>query len=569
MRAVEVKIHNFRSIHDASIRLEPLSLIAGANNAGKSNVIDAIRLFYGDLKWDKKRDAPMVIASDAEAWVEVEFQPTEEELSQLKDEYKSENGTFRVRNYVSPSPDGKARSGYYAYENEVLSENLFYGAKNVGSGKVGHIVYIPAVSKVDDNTKLTGPSALRDLVAEVLNKVVADSPAYQELTKAFRSFEGSIKTQASIDGRSLESIEKEVTDEITGWDASFSLAVQSIQPEEILKTLIKPQLVDETHGGEIDQARFGAGFQRHLVYTLIKLAARHANPLKAPRGDKKEFTPELTWILFEEPEAFLHPSQEEVLHDSLLKLVQDGTTQVLLTTHSPRFVSHSMDDLTRLIRIRRDAGVTTSYQLSQSELDELFTDALVTDGTILPHGTSTEDINKAAMMASLKTELWMQATRTTAFFCQRVILVEGPSETAIYRYLTTRGLMEPPIRGLAVIDCMGKYNIHRFVAILGAFGIDHSVLYDGDNGGSHDTEITNAINDAKTEFTKRITRFAKDLEAELGINSLPHNEARRKPQYVLYNLESGHVEQARIDTLKQEFIDLATASSTLAMDDAG
>ena len=127
MRAVEVQIHNFRSIHDAKIRLEPLSLIAGANNAGKSNVIDAIRMFYGDLKWDDGRDKPKVAASDAEAWVEVEFKPTDDELTQLKDDYKSAKGTFRVRNYVSPSTgsDGKVRSGYYAYEGGNLSDNLF------------------------------------------------------------------------------------------------------------------------------------------------------------------------------------------------------------------------------------------------------------------------------------------------------------------------------------------------------------------------------------------------------------------------------------------------------------
>jgi len=561
VRAVEVQIHNFRSVHDATIRLEPLSLIAGANNAGKSNVIDAIRLFYGDLKWDDGRDKPKVATSDDEAWVEIEFKPTDDELTQLKDDYKSADGTFRVRNYVSPSTgsDGKARSGYYAYESGNLSDSLFYGAKNVGSGKVGHIVYIPAVSKIDENTKLTGPSALRDLVAEVLNKVVADSAAYKQLTEAFGTFEGSIKTQTSTDGQSLESLEKEVTDEITSWEASFSLAVQSIQPEEILKTLIKPQLIDETHGGEIDQTRFGAGFQRHLVYTLIKLAAKHANPPRVASGEKKEFTPQLTWILFEEPEAFLHPSQEEELHDSLLKLVQDGTTQVLLTTHSSRFVSRSMDDLTRLIRLRRDAGVTTSYQLTQLQLDQIFADALVADDSIFPHGTSAADVDKAAMMASLKTELWMQSTRTTAFFCQRVILVEGPSETAIYSYLTTRGLMEPPVRGLAVVDCMGKYNIHRFVAILSAFGIDHSVLYDGDNGGAHDAEVTQAISDARSTFTKRVTRFANDLETELGITPLPRNESSRKPQYALYNLESGLIGQASIDALKQEFVDLATA----------
>jgi hypothetical protein len=564
MRVVEVKIHNFRSIHDAAIQLEPLSLIAGANNSGKSNIIDAIRLFYGELKWDNDRDAPKVAGEDGDAWVEIEFQPTEEELAQLKDDYRSADGTFRVRNYVSPSTDAddKVRAGFYAYENDALSDNLFYGAKNVGSGKVGHIVYVPAVSKIDDNSKLSGPSALRELVAEVLNKVVADSDAYQELTRAFGDFEVSIKTQTSADGQSLESLEKEVTDEISSWEASFSLAVQSIQPEEILKTMIKPQLIDQTHGGEIDQARFGAGFQRHLIYTLIKLAAKHANPPKASSGEKKEFTPHLTWILFEEPEAFLHPSQEEVLHDSLLKLVLDGTTQVLLTTHSSRFVSRSMDDLTRLIRLRRDAGISTAYQLSKTELDKLFDDALVADDLIRPVGTTAADVNKAAMMSSLKTELWMQATRTTAFFSQRVILVEGPCETALYSYLTTRGLLDPPIRGLAVIDCLGKYNIHRFVGILGAFGIDHSVLYDGDGGKCHDTEVTTAISGAMKSFTQRITRFANDLESELGITPLPRNESNRKPQYILYHLETGQVDESKLDAVKQEFVDLATASGT-------
>ncbi len=560
MRAIEVKIHNFRSIHDMTLRLESLSIMAGANNSGKSNVIDAIRMFYGDLKWDSNRDTPKVVGKDNDSWVEVEFKPTKEELAQLKDEYKSSEDTLRVRNYVSPSTgaDGKARGGYYAYENGLLSETPFYGAKNVGTGKVGHIVYIPAVSKIDDSTKLSGPSALRELVAEVLNKVVADSTAYRELTQAFGAFEGSIKTQTSADGQSLESLEKEVTDEITSWDASFSLVVENIQPEEILKTLIKPQLTDQTHGGEIDQARFGAGFQRHLIYTLIKLAAKHANPPKASSGEKKEFAPHLTWILFEEPEAFLHPSQEEVLHDSLLKLVQDGSTQVLLTTHSSRFVSRSMDDLTRLIRLRRDAGISTSYQLSSTDLATIFEDALVADDTIRPIGTTEADVNKEAMMASLKTELWMQATRTVAFFSQRVILVEGPSESALYSYLTTRGLLDPPIRGLAVVDCMGKYNIHRFVAILGAFGIDHSVLYDGDNGKYCDTEVTAAISNAKSSFTKRITRLSSDLESELGITPLPRNESSRKPQYILYHLETGAVDVTHLDQLRQEIVNLAT-----------
>lgn len=560
MRALEVTIHNFRSIHEVSVRLEPLSLIAGANNAGKSNVIDAIRLFYGDLKWDQERDAPKVDTDDDDSWVEIEFLPTDDELEQLKDEYKTEGGTFRVRNYVSPSKgsDGKSRSGYYAYENGALSDNLFYGAKNVGSGKVGHIVYIPAVSKVDENTKLTGPSALRDLISEVLNKVVASSQPYQDLTDAFRTFEGEIKSQVSEDGRSLETLEAEITEGLQGWDTSFTLGIHSVQPEEILKSLVKPQLTDETHGREVDQSRFGAGFQRHLVYTLIKLAAKYSKHAKSGSGSKKEFTPRLTWILFEEPEAFLHPTQEEVLHDSLDELTSDNSTQVLLTTHSSQFVSRSVDALTRLIRLRRDGGVTAVYQLSQGELDRMFDDAFLTDQGIQADGTTPAELNRAAAMASLKTELWLQPTRTTAFFSQRVILVEGPSETALYSYLVTRGIMPPPAPGLSVVDCLGKYNLHRFIALLSKFGVDHAVLYDGDGGGSKDVEVTAAVNSAKTDFTKKIVRLPGDVEAELGLTPLPRDKSHRKPQYILYHLESRQVDQERLDTVKRTFVELAT-----------
>lgn len=563
MRALEVQIHNFRSIHDATVQLEALSLVAGPNNAGKSNLIDAIRMFYGDLKWEDARDAPKVESKDKESWVEVEFLPTDDELSQLKDEYRSQRATFRVRNYFRSSlgTDGKVRAGYYAYENERLSENLFYGAKNVGSGKIGHIVYVPAVSKLDDHTKFTGPSALRELVGTVLNAVVAASPAYGELVKAFGAFETEIKSQESADGQSLVALEREITAELSQWDTTFNLGIQSVQPEEVIKTLVKPLLIDDTHGGEVDQQRFGAGFQRHLVYTLIRLAARHsAGPGASPRV-KKEFSPDLNWILFEEPEAFLHPSQEEVLHDSLLQLTKESATQVLLSTHSARFVSRSMNDLTRLVRVRRDGGVTTCFQVTGTRLDELFNEALALDRHIAGMVPDGEAFNQLAATSAFKTELWMLPTRAAAFFARRVILVEGPSETALYHYLTTREVMPPPAPGIAVVDCMGKFNIHRFMGLLNAFGVDHSVLYDGDTGKAADAEVTKAIEGSRGDFTMRVTRLQGDLELGLGIPKAVGKNARSgKPQYLLYHLEAGLVPTENLETVIVELNALATST---------
>lgn len=559
MRATQVQIHNVRSINDATIDLQDLSLLAGANNAGKSNVIDAIRLFYADLKWDRERDAPMVPGADTDSWVEIEFKPTKEELGNLKSEYRSHKGTFRVRNYFNSAigADGKARSGYYAYVNGRLSETLFYGAKNVGSAKIGKLVYIPAVSKVDDHTKLSGPSALRELVAAVMTKVVASSPAYDTLRQAFTQFEANIKKQETNEGQSLHALEAEITEELSGWESTFNLGIQSIQPDDILKSLIRPTLTDNTHGGEVDQLRFGAGFQRHLVYTLIKLAAKHSGR-KQPASSKKEFSPELTWILFEEPEAFLHPVQEEVLFGSLLELVADDATQVLLSTHSSRVVSRSMNDLRRLIRLRREHGVTNAYQVSQADIDKLFDSSLMMDAEITPKLLSDGNKPASEIMASLKVELWMQPQRAAAFFARRVVLVEGPTELALYSYLVDRGHISPPAPGIMFLDCMGKYNLHRFVALLGAFGVDHAVLYDGDNGKANDAQVTKTITNAQNSFTRHVIRLPVDIETELGITPLQRVEGSRKPQYLLYHFEAKKLEPERIESIIDIITDLCS-----------
>lgn len=110
--------------------------------------------------------------------------------------------------------------------------------------------------------------------------------------------------------------------------------------------------------------------------------------------------------------------------------------------------------------------------------------------------------------------------------------------------------------GVVLIDCMGKYNIHRFMALLNAFGIDHSVLYDGDNGGSHDAEVTKTIADASGTFLKKVKRFDKDLESELGIVPLRRDQGHKKPQYVLYNLEAGLVSKDHMDSVILDFQEL-------------
>jgi len=71
MRAISIMLHNFRTFADATINLSPYALLVGANNCGKSNVIDAIRAFYEKgIKYEESRDFPKFRTSDQESWVE-------------------------------------------------------------------------------------------------------------------------------------------------------------------------------------------------------------------------------------------------------------------------------------------------------------------------------------------------------------------------------------------------------------------------------------------------------------------------------------------------------------------
>lgn len=548
MRAVGVTIHNFRSILDATIALPPYGLLVGENNAGKSNVVDAIRAFYEKgLKYDEERDRPKVQTDDAESWIEIQFKPTQDEFELLKDEYRLPDDTFRVRKYfksTEPGSDGKLKTGIYAYIGGSLSETRFYGFTNVGQGKFGELIYIPAVSKLEDQTKLTGPSPLRDLVNSVLKPVMSKSQAYQDLKTSFERFEGSIKTETTDEGYSLESIERDITAEIAQWDTSFRLAVNPIGTDDLVKGLICPEIEDGVLGQAQPTNCYGQGFQRSLVFALIRVAARYSAQGSTPTK-KRDFSPSLTWLLFEEPEAFLHPNQIDVLNVDLRKLASDANTQVLLTTHNPQFVSRNVEDLPGLARLRRVDGKTRVAQIAPPDLTTILAQNQAEVSRWYAAGLPVEQDDLTVDMESIKYILWLDPRRCGAFFADKVLLVEGPTEVALVNYLLEQETLQPPQGSFFVLDTMGKYNMHRFMNLLGKLSIRHYVLHDLDNGRL--SMISQTIQDSRNAHTAGVDTFPDDLETFLGVTKA--GKDHRKPQHVMYQLRQGKVTPHAIQSL--------------------
>lgn len=512
MKIRRLQIHNYRSIADQTINFGDYSLLIGPNNSGKSNVLDALRTVYEkDLKFDCDRDFPKFQTADEESWVEIEFELSPEEAKTIKTEYLMNGSRFRVREWLHPAD--KLKQGLIGYENGALSGNKFYGFPGVAQGKLGNVVYIPAVSRLEEHTKLTGPSALRDLINDILSPVVQSSAAFNTLTSDFAKFSQTVKAEATSNGRSLSDLEKRINDEIEDWGVSFNLGVSPPQVEDIIKNLIRHTLTDSALNTEMSPEAFGHGLQRHLIFTLIRIAAGCAAPKAEPK--KKEFSPEMELLLFEEPEAFLHPPQQDVLDTSLRQLASQPGRPVIAASHSPQFVSYNTDDLADLVRIRRVAGKTEIAQVSRERLKTIFED----------NQQIAEILGATAGLAELEAVrhfLWLNPERSSLFFANAVLIVEGLSEQVLINYLLKTGQLRSAVKGVVVLETLGKYNIHRFMNLLGESRIDHAVLHDMDanktgNEKVKQDKLNQLIQESRNTCTKVVETLPSNLEDFLGV----------------------------------------------------
>ena len=574
MKIKKVIIHNFRSITEESFILDDFSLLVGENNAGKTNIITALRLFYeeGGLKYNEKRDFPKITTIDNETWIEIEFILSNNEYEQIKDEYKNDEKTLKVRRYFKSDDNALVdpkNSNIFAYEKGKLSSNQFYGAKNISNAKLGSAIYIPELSKTSDTLKLSGPSPLRDITNFVFKKIVSNSPSYTQLNTALEDFNKEFKIESEDTDFSLNSLVQDINKQISHWDIDFGFKINAIKPEDIVKNLLNHYITDRNlNDSEVDIDNLGQGLQRHIIYTLIRLSAKYVDK-KNPK--KKDFNPEYTLLLFEEPEAFLHPAQQEFLNLSLHTLSNEN--QILITTHSSTFVSKNIQKIPSIIKVNKQQGKSKLFQISKEKLNSIldeniglykhFCNLLHRDDIDIQlknrikekeMGEEIPDILNKIDNESFKFSLWLDAERAGAFFSNHVVICEGATEKVVFDYLVTNKWNDLQSKKLYILDSLGKFNIHRFMNLFHSLGIKHSVLYDGDNEKDIQKEVNEYINSCRNEYTHNIDCFEKDLETFLGYDT--PKSTYIKPLIALSKLSKDEIDDEKIEALKQKFINI-------------
>ena len=569
MRLNGVKIHNFRGILDQDIELKNYSLLVGANNSGKSTFIDAVRAFYekDGFKFNKAKDFPYFATKDKESWIELTFQLNDDEYESLADDYKLSSRELNVRRYFQASE--KVREGkIFAYRNDgKLSDEPFYGARNVQAGKFGELVYIPAVSTVDEYAKLSGPSALRNLLTNIMGDVVKDGQAYENFVNSVSDFGNTVRDERTQDDRSLSGLENSLNELLKSWDTKFALSISPPSAAEVIRQMIDWELVDNAHGKPQYIDHYGTGFQRHFIYSLIQISSRYTG--EKPAKKSKDFTPVMNLVLFEEPEAFLHPPQQDILARKLMSLASSNQMQIVCATHSAHFVSKNTDYIPSIVRLSRQDGLVIKYQIDEDSWKHIVESNQEINDIAKKHPKMKRLLDSDDLkpeMEAVKHFLWLNADRSSIFFANHVLLVEGPTEVAIINRLISDGKINDGDCGLSVVDCIGKYNIHRFMNLLSHLGIPHSVIYDDDNNKNEHEDINNLIETSKhPTFTLKSKRIMGDIETILG---LPVSNAdHRKPQHAMYLYEIGGIDEAKLSELC-ELVESCLPANPLAVNDS-
>lgn len=547
MKAREISIHNFRSIKHQTFDLLNYALLVGANNSGKTNIIDALRIFYEKEKYDNN-DFPKYKTADQESWIEIEFYLTDDEYEGLRDEYKQQNKTLKVRKYLKHSQRVKSnQSNLYGYEKGELSNNIFYGAKNISEAKLGDVIYIPEIAKVDEYTKVTGPSAFRDTLNFVIKKVIKNSQAFEALSRSFIEFDHRFKVDASKEGISIQSFIDDVNREIENWDVAFGVNINEIKPEEIVKNLVSHHLMDKQLGDhEMPVDSFGQGLQRHLIYTLIKLSAKYKDV--AVKKEKKEFFPDFTLILFEEPEAFIHPSQQEILNQSLENVSKENNQQVLISTHSSHFVSKNIENLPSILKLYKKSGETQIFQITANKLKDIFI-ANKELKEILGEKIEIKDLD----LETIRYSLWLDPDRCCAFFADLILICEGASEKILIDKLIKNEEIKLTNKEAYILNALGKENIHRYMNLFRELGIKHSVLYDADEDKGRHKKINEYLNNNKNGLTVKIDYFENSLEDYLGIEKIKEpGKSYLKPLNVMWHYQNDKIDKNKINGFKSK-----------------
>lgn len=505
MKIKSIKIENFRSHKDSTINLRDYNLITGPNSSGKSSIFYALLCFYNykGIKFNEDKDRSK-FSRDQPSRVTVTY-----ELNQNDQGIKNLFNLDTNQNELSINYDLNENKYKLEGKADIVKSTFtkFFEKTN--------IIFIPAIPDSSEAFKLTGPSIMRDALTEILKTIWEQSPESKKVNETLGQLLSSLNQSKTNAGISPSQITDKINESIKNVNLKLSFQTKTIDYTTLISNIYTVGVSDTKLSGDIDPSTISTGQMKFLFYNLIRV-------LK----DLKQSTMvddsanQLHFLIFEEPEAFLHPSNQLSLGETMRSLASSEGWQFAISTHSPFFISKEIENMQDIIRIERDkSGVSKIFQINEEQWKDLkknedfiaFLEKLENDPELsinLDLRGKIDQIIKTYEngLDEFSYNLYLNSERSRLFLSDKVIICEGISDKLLVDYII-KLMGEKFISEIYVMESSGKYDIVRYMKILNHFGIKHCIIYDTDSNKKQNKNLAINVNPYIEESIEKYSNF--------------------------------------------------------------
>lgn len=436
MYLAQLNITNFRKLSNATLTFQPgLNVLVGANNVGKTAVVDALRALLAnhDEAYPRLSQEDVHQPKDGAATGDITFEyifrdlHADDEadfLAALKPGSDGKLDALISVRYGEPDKVGRLRVKRWCgdHDDVGLTSDMMENLRGV---------YLPPLRDASQGLKPGRTSQLSRLLRLLSDTAGEDkiNDALKALDADLRKHEPIVKTHEAIAKRHAEMLGTQLSQVL-----DIGLSASDFQRLAARLSL----LVDA-----LDIEQNGLGFN-NLIFMAVVLSELAKNPDASYRS-----------LIVEEPEAHLHPQLQTVLLrylESVQTVKGEKPVQLFVTSHSPNFASiANLDSLACLV----DTGGTV----------EVF----------FPRSIAFEKGKRE------KLERYLDVTRAELFFARRVIFVEGAAELMMVNVLAERDGFKLREHGVSLISVEGL-NFDSFLPLFGehALKIPVSLITDAD-----------------------------------------------------------------------------------------
>lgn len=449
----EISINNFRSIKEGKFFLAQYTPLVGYNNAGKSNLIQAIKWFikpYSLLESDFNDSSKRVEIVGTIEGITQDILNNLTQTNQTKIKKFLFFNKIKFKRIQEAPGDGAARIKLkvldygYGYIPDVW-KSAPTGLPNALKEMFPDVIEIGAMENaVDDASKYKKSNTIGKLISEIIK------PIQNNYTEEFnRTLEG-ISKKINGDGsrrlKELKKFDKESTSVLNDFFPGIGLKVHIPTPN--IQDLFQNSLLKvEEDGYTRNLQEYGHGTQRSIQMALVK----YLSDIQTNNSASTSL------LLIDEPELYLHPQAVEQTRIALKKLSQNGY-QVVFSTHSPQMIVS--EDVLDTLLIRKDNGATYSRKRMREALSEI----------------DIRDKHKTQF------ELIMSLTNSNQIlFSEKVVLIEGTTELRLFPTLFEKKKKRTlSTSHIALIEQNSSSSTQKMITVLKSMDLPTKVIVDLD-----------------------------------------------------------------------------------------